>query len=92
VDRRAHERSLHDLAPLERARERISLEAGDARPQPDVHRRRVLRLECPHPLERLRQGELLALEQQLAGEQRPVQRPLAEEILRTVRVGCHAAR
>src|SRR5215211_2733246 len=52
---------------------RAALEAGEPRPQSDVHRRRVLRLDAGDPLERRRQRQLAALEQQLAREQRAVE-------------------
>ena len=69
-------------AALEQAREVVALEAREARPQPDVHRRRVLRLQAAHALEHARRCEVAALEQQLAGEQRPVEVALAEDALR----------
>jgi hypothetical protein len=81
MDRRAEQRSLDDRPSLERPRERVALEAVEPRPQPDVHRRRVLRLDTPDPPERLRQRVPGALEQQLAGEQRPVELLLAEGAL-----------
>src|SRR5215210_5426394 len=43
----AEERVLNHRALLERPRQLVPLEAGDARPEADVHRRRVLRLEAP---------------------------------------------
>jgi hypothetical protein len=52
------------------------VEALDARPEPDVHRRRILGLDAADPLERLRDRHSTALEQKLACEQRAVQLPL----------------
>ena len=69
MDREAHQRRLDDLAPLERPRQRVALEPGDPRPQPDVHRRRVLGLQGAHGVERVGESRLAALEQALAGEQ-----------------------
>jgi hypothetical protein len=69
MDREAHQRALDDGAPLERAIERVALEPVEPRPQSDVHRRRVLRLDAADPLERLRQAVSLALEEELAREQ-----------------------
>jgi hypothetical protein len=45
VDRRAHQRRLHDRPALERAGQDGALEALHPRPEPDVHRGRVLRLD-----------------------------------------------
>jgi len=55
VDRVPHQRGLHDGAPLERGGQRVALEALQPRPQADVHRRRVLRLDAGDLLERVRQ-------------------------------------
>ena len=81
VDRRSHERAPDDAPPLERAGERVALQALDTRPEPDIHRRRVLRLEPAHALEHAWQGRAHSLEQQLPREQRPVQLPLGERAL-----------
>ena len=85
VDRRAHQRPLHDAAALQRARQRVALEALQPRPQPDVHRRRVLRLQAAHALERPRDRERRALEQHLAGEQRAVELALGQDARLTAR-------
>ena len=53
VDRRAHQRALHDLPALERAGEGGALEALEPRPQADVHRRRVLGLDAADALQRV---------------------------------------
>jgi hypothetical protein len=85
VDRRAHERALDDRALLERAGQRVALEALQTGPQADVHRRRVLRLESGDELQRARDRDARALEQQLAGEQRPVELAAAERADRSER-------
>ncbi len=73
VDGRAHQRPLRHRSPLERPRQPGALEALDPRPEPDVHRRGVLRLEAGHALERPGQGERFPPEEQLAGEQSAIQ-------------------
>ena len=82
VDRAAHERRLNDRAPLERAVERVALEAVEARPEADVRVRRVLVLDAADPLERAWDREARSLEQQLPREQRAVQLALREDALR----------
>ncbi len=81
VDRRAHERRLHDRAPFERARQVITPEAVEARPEPDVRVRGVLVLDPADALERARDRERRAFEQELAREQRAVQLALREDSL-----------
>ena len=73
VERRAHERRLHDAPASDGAHEVIGAEALDARPEPEVRRRRPLRLEPSRPLERLRHRERSTCEQELARERRPVE-------------------
>lgn len=53
-----------------------------SRPQADVARRRILRLQAAEALDRLHRAHAAAFEQQLAGEHRPVQLPLAEHPFR----------
>jgi len=77
VDRRAHQRRLDDRPALERAGQRVTLQALHARPEPEVHRRRVLRLKAGNSLERSRNGQPRPIEQQLPGQQRAVQLPPA---------------
>ena len=55
--------------------------SSSPRPQSDVHRRRILRLDTPDPLQRLRQRVPGAAEQQLPGEQSAVQLSLGEGAL-----------
>jgi hypothetical protein len=78
VDCRAHERRLDDAAPLERPRQGVALEILEARPQADVTGRRVLHLEAADPLERARDRQAPALEQELPGEESAVQLALRE--------------
>ena len=84
VNRLAHERGLDHGASLERSREIVAAEALETRPEPDVAVRRVLVLDPTDSLERARNRQPGALEQELAREQRPVQlslreRPLGQE-------------
>ena len=81
VNRRSHQRRLHHGPAPEPAGEGLALESGKARPQSDVHGRRVLGLDPADPLERLGRRELRPLEQQLAGENRAVQLALGEDAL-----------
>jgi hypothetical protein len=83
VDGRAHERALNGPLPLERAGEIAELEGVDHRPEPDVRRGRVLRLQAADPLERSTERHSRALEQELAREQRPVQPARREDHGRT---------
>jgi hypothetical protein len=81
VDRVSHQRRLHEAAPLERAGQRVALEALQPRPEPDVRGGRVLRLEAADLLHGARQRQRLALEQELAGQQRAVQVASGEDAL-----------
>jgi hypothetical protein len=73
VDRHPHQRPLDDLAALERPGEVRTREPVATRPQPDVRRWRVLRLETADPLEGPPEATPAALEQRLSREQRAVQ-------------------
>jgi hypothetical protein len=73
VDRHPHERRLDDRPSLERARKGVALEAVEPRPQPDVHRRRVLRLQPTDALQGTGQRHAQPLEQQLARQQGAVE-------------------
>jgi hypothetical protein len=68
VDRLAHERPLDHLAALERPVELRALELLEARPEADVGVQCVLVLDPGQPLDRTRDRQLRALEQQLARE------------------------
>jgi hypothetical protein len=78
VDRRAHQRRLHDLPPLQRPREVTQGEPVEPRPEADVRGRRVLRLQAADSLERPRHRQPGALEQELPRQQRAVQAALAQ--------------
>jgi hypothetical protein len=73
VDGGAHERYAHDLAVEEQLLERLRPEAGDARPQADVGRPRRLRLDPDQMLDGGERRNPAPAQQELAGEQRPVQ-------------------
>ena len=75
VDRRTHQRGLDDPSVLERGREVAPAEPGDARPEADVTRRRVLGLEPADVLDDGLDRPGGALEEVLAGQQGAVQRP-----------------
>ena len=81
MDGRPHDRPLHDAAPLQRPGERGPFEALEPRPEPDVHRRRVLRLDPADALERLRNRQPCTLEEQLAGKEGAVELSLGENPL-----------
>ena len=59
----------------------LAAEALEARPEADVGVRRVLVLDAADALERSRNRQSRALEEQLPREQRPVQLPLGEDAL-----------
>ena len=68
---------------------RVAPQILDPRPQPDVHRRRVLRLQATHRVERGRQVQRTPLEQPLTSKDRPVELTLAElhTVKRSTRAG-----
>jgi hypothetical protein len=70
VERAAHDRRLHDLAPRECSLEGVAVEALQPRRERDVRRGRMLRLQRGEPGDRLGRGQAGALEQQLTGGQR----------------------
>ena len=82
VDRLAHQRRLDDRASLERPREIVPPKALETGPEPDVRVRRVLVLDAAEPFQRSRDRQANPLEQQLPGEQRPVQLAPCERALR----------
>ena len=81
----AHQHDPHRLAPLQQPVELGRVEALQPRPEPDERRLRLLRLHPGEVLEHARHRERRALEQVLAGEQRPVQRAAVEDPLGHVR-------
>ena len=60
-------------APSSARKRRVALQALGARPEADVHRRRVLRLQAARPLEHAGQRLAAALEQALAREDRAIE-------------------
>ena len=74
-------------SPRSTARSSVSrLKPVDARPEPDVRRRRPLRLHAGEALDRGQHADLLALEQQLPRERRAVQLLQRQDAL------CHGMR
>ena len=81
MDRLAHQRPLDHAPPLERPRQVVALEPLDGRPEADVPVRRVLVLDPADPLEHPRDRQAHTLEEQLPGEERPVQLPRRQDSL-----------
>ena len=81
-------RPLGDRSPLERLVQLAALKGLDPGPKADVHGWRVLRLEHAHALEHLGKRALHPLEEQLAGEQGPIQFGFAQD----ARIGGHSLR
>jgi hypothetical protein len=77
----AHQRGLDHRAALERPSEAVPLEVVESRPEPDVHRRRVLRLDPAETLQCPRQRLAAARQEELTLEERPVQLALREDSL-----------
>ena len=73
VDGRPQERALHDRTSLQGAGQVGAAEAHHARPEAEVHGRRVLRLDAGHALERAGQRGPSPVEQQLARQQGAVE-------------------
>jgi hypothetical protein len=74
VERRAHERGLHQAPVRERAVHGGGLQPVDAGQEPEVGRRRLLRLEPAHGAGHRDGIPRIAPEQALPGERRSVQR------------------
>jgi hypothetical protein len=70
-----HERGPDDLSLREETREVVAAEVLEATPQTDVGGVGVLRLEARQVRDRVSNRERAALEQELAGECRPIERP-----------------
>ena len=79
VERRAHERRLHDRVSPERTREVFAPEALEPRPERVVGGRCPLRLEPREPLDGDARPEARAREQELPEKRRPVQLPEGED-------------
>jgi hypothetical protein len=79
MHRAAHERDPHELAVGEHAAELVRVEVPQPRPQPHVGRHGGLRLKPGEMLHRRGDRHGRALEQQLAREQRAVERTAGED-------------
>jgi hypothetical protein len=89
VHRRSHQREAHDLAVDEQPAQLVRIEALEARPQAVVGRHRRLRLEPEQVLESIRDRQLDAMQQELALEQRAVERTRAEQLFLRDRHALH---
>ena len=78
VDRRPHQGGPDRAPILDRLGQLARPEVAETRPERDVRRQRSLRLEPDEVCDRRLGGHRLPLEQELAGEQGPVERALAE--------------
>jgi len=76
VDRAAHQRHPHQLPVEDQPGQIVGRERVQPSPQPDVGRIRFLRLHADEVLDGRRDSPRLASQQQLAGQQRPVERLL----------------
>jgi hypothetical protein len=81
VQRPAHERDPHDEAAVDHLGELVGLEVLQPRPQPVVRADRVLRLQADEVLERVAHAQRLAPQQELAFEERAVERARAQDSL-----------
>ena len=75
--------ALDERAVLEALGEVAAPEVRDAGPEPDIARRRVLHLQSADPLRGLDDRAGRTFEQELPGEQRPVERALRQDALRS---------
>ena len=73
MQRPAHHARLHDAPVDQGVRQRALAEPFDTRPEREIRRRRVLRLQRDEPSDGPSDRQPHAPEQQLAAEQRPVQ-------------------
>jgi hypothetical protein len=80
VDGRPHQRHPHHPALDQRGRQRVRPEAGHAAPQPDIGRVGGLGQEAHQVFERVLYGKRAALQQQLARQRGPVERPPADPV------------
>ena len=79
VQRPAHERDPHDEPALDEAGEVVGMEVLEARPEPVVRPVGVLRLQPDEVLERVGDAQGLTPQQELAFEQRTVERPRPQD-------------
>jgi hypothetical protein len=76
----SHQGSLHHGALLKRAIQIPSLEALEPRPQADVSRGRVLRLQAAHALQAFGNRAVDALQQHLAGQHCSIELPPGQHL------------
>jgi hypothetical protein len=81
VNGAAHQHAPREGAAPQGPLEALAAEALESAPQPDVGRRRPLRLQARDPLDRLHERQPGTPEPQLARERRPVQLALREDAL-----------
>ena len=86
MNRAAQQRPLNHPALLERGRQRRAAEVAHARPEADISRWRVLRLQSADALDRLDQWQRRALEQELAREQRAIELACGQDALGSFRL------
>ena len=78
VDGAAHEVGPHHAPPGQQVRERRRVERAQPRPEPDERFLRFLRLQAAQVRDGVEDRHVGAVEQQLPGERRAVQRPVVE--------------
>ncbi len=81
MNRAPQQRPLNHAALFERGREGIAPKVAHARPEADVPRWRVLRLEPTNAFERGDEWQGRALEQELAREQCPIELARGQDAL-----------
>ena len=80
VQRPAHDAGLDDRAVTESVRELLLAKARATRPERDVRRRCVLRLQRDEPRDHVEQGTAGSLEQQLPEQERAIQLAARERL------------
>ena len=80
VQRHPHERALDDVPCRDRRVQVGRLEPRQPRPQPDVRRRGLLRLQARDALDRFDHTDIRGFEQELPRERRPAQAARAEDL------------
>jgi hypothetical protein len=79
VERRAHQRGLDDRTLAEGPIEPGRVEVDEPRPEREIRRRRLLRLEPAERLDGRGRVEVGPLEEQLPRQRRPVDRAIRED-------------
>ena len=88
VNRAAQQRALNHPPLFERRRQRVAPEIAHARPEADVSRWRVLRLKPYDAFERRHERHGRAFEEELAGEQGPIELSGRQETFWSFRFRC----